>query len=183
MRVIAGTARSLPLVAPPGGTRPTSDAVRESLFNILGKAVFAGPFLDMYAGSGAVGVEALSRGAERCVFVERDRRAVEAIRRNLENTHLTERATVIQGEAQRLIGRVVAEHGPFGIIFLDPPYADAKALALAPDLLSPEALAPGGVLVLQHARRAEISAPRQPDRVRTFGQTALSLYSAPVKEP
>ena len=170
-------------MAPPGGTRPTSDAVRESLFNMLGELIFAGPFVDVYAGSGVVGIEALSRGAQGCVFIERDRRAVEAIRRNLANTHLAERATVIQGEARRLIGRVVAAHGPFGVIFLDPPYADAKALSLGAGLLNLEALAPGGVVVLQHARRAEVPGLPEPDRVRVFGQTALSFYSVPVKEP
>ncbi len=182
MRVIAGSARSLRLAAPPRGTRPTSDAVRESLFGMLGDAILLGSFLDVYAGSGAVGIEALSRGAEVCVFVERDRRAVEAIRRNLENTHLTGRATVVHGEAQRVIGGLIARHGPFGVIFLDPPYADAKALSLAAGLLGSGALAPDGLLVLQHSRRTEVAGLPAPDRVRTFGETALSFYSAPTKE-
>jgi 16S rRNA (guanine(966)-N(2))-methyltransferase RsmD len=184
MRVIAGTAKSLRLVAPSGtATRPTSDAVRESLFSMLGDVIPEGPFLDVYAGSGAVGIEALSRGAEHCVFIERDRRGVEAIRRNLENTHLTERATVMQGEAQRLVGRATADHGPYAVIFLDPPYDDPQALSLAAGLLRPEALAAGGLLVLQHARRAKPADLPPPLRVREFGETALSFYSAPDKEP
>ena len=178
MRVIAGSAKSLRLIVPAGGIRPTSDAVREALFSMLGDAIYAGPFLDLYAGSGAVGIEGLSRGASRCVFVERDRRCVEAIRRNLGNTGLGEGAEVVVGDARRVVARVIAGSGPFGVIFADPPYADVRAVALVGGLAAAESLVPGGILVVQHSWRAALPGP-EPDRVRRFGETALSFYSLP----
>jgi 16S rRNA (guanine966-N2)-methyltransferase len=122
-RVIAGEQGGLRLVAPKGSrTRPTSDRVKESVFGALGSGRLAGAVvLDGYAGSGALGIEALSRGAARACFVDRDPRAVDAIRRNLVTTRLSDRGTVHRrGFAGYLAGRA-PEH-PFDLVFLDPPY-------------------------------------------------------------
>lgn len=183
MRVIAGTARSLRLVVPKGAeVRPTSDAVRETLFNILGGAVAEGAFLDVYAGSGSVGIEALSRGAPRCVFIERDHRCVQAIDRNLENTGLSGSGTVVRGDARRVTDRVVREHGPFRIVFVDPPYGDRSGADVVLGLLAPRALEPAGVLILQRSRRSEVPRLPEPHSTRSFGETELRFYSAPSGE-
>jgi len=118
MRVVAGTARGRRLVSPPGtDTRPTSDRVREAIFNALGSldAVAGSRVLDLFAGSGALGIEALSRGAAAAVFVDLDARAIDAVRANLETTGLD--GTVIRADAYRY------DDGPFDLALLDPPYA------------------------------------------------------------
>lgn len=118
MRVIAGEFRSRRLKALPGsGTRPTPDRLRETLFNIIASRLEGTVFLDAYAGTGAVGIEALSRGAGRAIFVDRRRAAVEVIRENLSLLDLTTRAEVYCGKALTVIERVRAD-----IVFLDPPY-------------------------------------------------------------
>ncbi len=126
MRVIAGTARSLPLQTVAGTeTRPTTDRVKETLFNILNPQLPGCRFLDLYAGSGAIGIEALSRGAREAVFVERSSAAVSCIRKNLEFTHLAERAQVMQADVLacvRQLQRGCEKTGAYDIIFMDPPY-------------------------------------------------------------
>ncbi|MCI8402271.1 MAG: 16S rRNA (guanine(966)-N(2))-methyltransferase RsmD [Lachnospiraceae bacterium] len=124
MRVIAGTARHLPLKTTEGmDTRPTTDRIKETLFNMLGPYLPGCRFLDLFAGSGAIGIEALSRGAEQAVFVENDERALSCIRQNLDFTRLGERARVIGCEATEAIRRLDRPgESPFDIIFMDPPY-------------------------------------------------------------
>lgn len=122
MRVVAGEARGRPLVAPPGNaTRPTSDRVREATFNALHSlgVVEGATVLDLFAGSGAMGIEALSRGAAHATFVDADARALDAVRRNLDATGLADRATVVRGDAARHL----AGAGHVDLAVLDPPYA------------------------------------------------------------
>ncbi len=122
MRVIAGTARSLPLKTVPGNkTRPTTDRIKETLFNMIAPYIPDCRFLDLFAGSGGIGIEALSRGASFAVFVEQDRAALQIIRQNLHFTHLEERAKVMQAEVVRCVSAMKAEHA-FDVIFMDPPY-------------------------------------------------------------
>ncbi len=122
MRVIAGSARSLPLKTVKGsGTRPTTDRIKETLFNMIAPEIPGCRFLDLFSGSGGIGIEALSRGAESAAFVEQDRQAVQVIRQNLHFTHLAEHARVIAGEAVRTV-RAMDGEKPFGVIFMDPPY-------------------------------------------------------------
>jgi 16S rRNA (guanine966-N2)-methyltransferase len=125
MRVVAGSARGRALVAPPGGkTRPTSDRVREAVFNALwSRGVLDGAVaVDLFAGSGALGVEALSRGAAHVTFVDDDRAAVRAVRRNLETCGVIDRATVVAGRAERWLAGL-ASGARFDLAFCDPPYA------------------------------------------------------------
>jgi 16S rRNA (guanine966-N2)-methyltransferase len=140
MRVVAGTARGRPLVAPPGSsTRPTSDRVREAIFNALwARGLPEGASVaDLFAGSGALGVEALSRGATHATFVDRDRAALQAVRRNVETCGFADRATIVAGPVERWLGDLPAPDGPggagrFGVVFCDPPYA----YGAWPDLLA-----------------------------------------------
>ena len=123
MRVIAGSARRLQLETVPGmDTRPTTDKIKETLFNILQPRIGGADFLDLFAGSGAIGIEALSRGAASAVFIENDRRAVTCIKKNLEHTRLSEKAAILPFEAMASLGRLDREGRRFDLIFLDPPY-------------------------------------------------------------
>lgn len=123
MRVIAGRARRLNLVTVPGpGTRPTTDRIKETLFNILQPDIPDCRFLDLFAGSGAIGIEALSRGAAEAVFVEKDPRAVRCIRENLRTTRLEAEARVLECTVASALTRLEREDRPFDVIFMDPPY-------------------------------------------------------------
>ena len=122
MRVIAGSARRLNLVTPKGSTtRPTSDKIKETLFNILSDRLYDINFLDLFSGSGQIGIEALSRGAAYCTFIEKEKSAVSSIRKNLETTHFTGKATVIPYDVQNSLYNIDS-NGGFDIVFMDPPY-------------------------------------------------------------
>ncbi|MEP7081545.1 MAG: 16S rRNA (guanine(966)-N(2))-methyltransferase RsmD [Chloroflexota bacterium] len=177
MRVIAGTAGGLILVAPRGdATRPITDRVKETLFGILGERVPGARVLDLYAGSGAVGIEALSRGAEHATFVERGREALVALRTNLERTGLAGTASVMSVDVERFLAR--AAGGPWDLVVLDPPYAERAIVTPLRDLLPH--LAPGAMVVLKHHWRsgvpdvADLSTTRQ----RRFGETMLTFMEA-----
>lgn len=123
MRVIAGTAKHLRLKTMEGtNTRPTTDRIKETLFNILSYQVEGSRFLDVFAGSGAIGIEALSRGAREAVFVENNRKAAACIRDNLAHTHLEERAVVLQQDVMNALDHLNKKGEAFSIIFMDPPY-------------------------------------------------------------
>lgn len=182
-RVIAGTARGRSLAAPGEGTRPLGDRVKQSLFAILEPVLRDGAFLDLFAGSGAAGIEALSRGADLAVFVERDRRAAQTIERNLRTTgFLGPRARIEPTEAIAWLGRA-AGGGAFAAILVDPPY-DQPAL-LERSLEAVAAAGPGailageGLLAAKHFRGAEPT-PRygllRSVRTTRFGETVLTFY-------
>ncbi|MFN3420304.1 MAG: 16S rRNA (guanine(966)-N(2))-methyltransferase RsmD [Armatimonadota bacterium] len=131
MRVIAGSAKGVRLKSPPHGrVRPTTDRIRTVLFDMLGRLVIGSQFLDLCAGTGAVGIEALSRGAERAVFVELDGRCVETIKANLLLTKLFDRAKIVKGDARRKLPQLLVDGERFDIVFLDPPYGSDLALQL-----------------------------------------------------
>ena len=141
MRVISGQARGLKLKAPEGlETRPTTDRIKESFFNIISPDIYDAEFLDLFGGSGGIGIEALSRGAKRAVFVDESHKSINAIRDNLTRARLTDKAEVIKGNAVSVI-RSLGENGrKFDIIFMDPPYK--KGLVE----LSLEAIKASGIL-------------------------------------
>ena len=178
MRVIAGSAGSIQLKCPRGAhIRPTTDAMRESLFGSLGDRVTDARFADLYAGCGSVGIEALSRGASLCAFVEKDARCMAALTDNLARTRLAERAVPVRGPVEGAWRRVWEAHGPFDIVFADPPYGLASFGALARRLVADEeGMAPGGLVVLQC--RAGEDLPGLPPyvRARRFGETELRYY-------
>lgn len=157
MRVIGGSFRGRSLAGPEGTeTRPITDRVKETLFNILGVrlgtlgAIPPVDVLDVFAGTGSLGIEAVSRGARRCVFIERNRRALRALRDNLTTLGLAEACAIVTDNAWAM--RPPASAGGFGLIFVDPPYADVADLGRTRDLL--ERLAPSlaadGMLVFRH---------------------------------
>ena len=173
MRVIAGTARGVPLQAPRGrGTRPITDRVKETLFAIIGPEVIDAAVLDLYAGSGAIGIEALSRGARLATFVEHGREACAVIRRNLERTRLVDSGTVVGSTVERFLDLPPTE--AYDIVVLDPPYDDPTTPAL--QRLQPHLARPATVVV-KHFWRTEIAAPDWLTAVRSrrFGETALTF--------
>ncbi|MBQ9593817.1 MAG: 16S rRNA (guanine(966)-N(2))-methyltransferase RsmD [Lachnospiraceae bacterium] len=155
MRVIAGTARRTTLVTPAGdGTRPTTDRIKETLFNILAPDLPQTSFLDLFAGSGGIGIEALSRGAAEAVFADHSAEAIRCVNENLRRCHLEERAKVYRGSAMSVLRRLEGAHGPFDIIFLDPPYGrglEREVLAY----LAHSGLADGRTLTIVEARAEE----------------------------
>lgn len=122
MRVVAGSAKGVRLAPVPRGVRPVSDRAREGLFSSLGERVRGARVLDLFAGTGALGVEALSRGATEAVFVERDRAALAALRRNLDLTRLGDRAVVVGVDVRRFVTRDDKNGAPFDLVLADPPY-------------------------------------------------------------
>lgn len=179
MRVIAGTLGGRLLVAPKGqATRPTSDRVREALFSVLGD-VSGLSILDLYAGTGALGIEALSRGAARVVFVENARPALEALRRNISALGLHPSTVVLSTPVLRAV-RSLSAHQPFDLVFADPPYADLADAAEAIELLVEERrCSERGYVVLEHATRD--AAPDLKglgyEATRRYGDTSLSFYA------
>ena len=173
MRVIAGEFRSRRLKSIPGdATRPTPERLRETLFNILALRIEGATFLDAYAGTGAVGIEALSRGARHAFFLERDRHALETIRENLASLGLERRATVVAGPVLVTMARQAAD-----IVFLDPPYNLEREYGAALELL---AEAPPALAVAQHSVRLAIAnayGPLQRTRTVKQGDNALSFFA------
>ena len=179
MRVIAGALGGRSLVAPKGhATRPTSDRVREALFSMLGD-VTGTSVLDLYSGTGALGIEALSRGASRAVFVENARPALEALRRNLETLGLRASSLVVTSPVLRAV-RGLSARGPFDLVLVDPPYADLAEAGQAIELLVDQALCSDTArIVLEHASRD--AAPELHgltcQATRRYGDTSLSFYA------
>jgi len=177
MRVIAGTLGGRRLKAPAGrATRPTSDRVREALFSMLGDLEGAS-VLDLFAGSGALGIEALSRGAGRAVFVERDPRAAGTLRANLESLQLgPERAELRRGEALAAL-RTARERGEhYDLVLIDPPYADAAGLGeKLPALLAP-LLGPGARVVTETDRRTPLWLGLPVETERRYGDTSITIH-------
>ena len=181
MRVIAGSARGRRLKAPPGrGTRPTSDRVREALFSSLRDEVPGAVVLDLFAGTGAVGIEALSRGAAAATFVESDLGVVRVLTENLRTAGVADRAAVQPVRASTFVR--APSGGPFGVVFCDPPYdvAFGAVMELVSVLHTEGALAPVATVVVERDKRdpalAELADPGgllAVDRQRSYGDTVL----------
>ncbi len=189
MRVIAGTYRSRILKSLKGlALRPTSDRLRETLFNVLAPNITGSRFVDLFAGTGAIGIEALSRGAAEVVFIENHAPAVTLIRRNLETLDITNGVTVLAVDALRGLAMLAARKNSgapaFDHIFLDPPYAAAEDYPRVLEFLgSADIMAPGGIVVAEHRRNFDL--PEQPGVLRRFrvlkqGDAALSFYRPPL---
>ncbi len=178
-RVIAGTARSIRLEAPRDGTRPLGDRVKQTLFAILDPDLRGAIVLDLFAGSGAAGIEALSRGAAHATFVERDAAAIKVIKANLERTKLADRATVTKSDVLGWLRDPVRAHAPPAtIVLLDPPYDDSAALIGALEALT-QLVSPTARVVAKHFWRDAPPAHvglLASDRERRFGDTTLTFY-------
>lgn len=181
MRVIAGTAKGIRLESPKGrAIRPTLDRVREALFSILAPRLEGARFLDLFAGTGANGVEALSRGAAWCTFVDHAPVAMSTMARNLQAAKCLDRAERLRlelpGELSVLRGRAA----PYDIVFADPPYGFAQYAPLVTQVRDMALLVEGGVLVVEHASRAPITEAAEGltcSREARYGDTTLSFFS------
>jgi 16S rRNA (guanine966-N2)-methyltransferase len=175
MRVIAGTYGGRTLKAPPGAaTRPTSDRVREALFSILGTRVHDARVLDLFAGSGALGIEALSRGAQSVVFVDNATAAIKAINANLEVLNAT--ARVRQTDVLRFLAHARELGAQYDLVFLDPPYRQAERFARPLSEALPAVLAPGAVAVAESDRRAPLALELPLHDERRYGDTLIRIH-------
>jgi 16S rRNA (guanine(966)-N(2))-methyltransferase RsmD len=182
VRLTGGEARGRRIRGPGSlSIRPTSDRVREALFDVLGARVEGCAFLDVCAGSGAVGIEALSRGARHAVFLERDPRALRLIRDNLRTAIWRGTHEIIPGDAGRCLALLAARGARFQVVFLDPPYDAPRIDALIAAI--GRLLDPGGVLVVEHRSRGGIdlaaeAGPLRRRRTYRHGDTSLTLLAA-----
>jgi 16S rRNA (guanine966-N2)-methyltransferase len=180
MRVLAGALKGQRLVTPKGRTtRPTADQVRIACLDTLMPYLESGPFLDLFAGAGGVGIEALSRGAPSAVFVERDRQATIALDDNLARLGLVERARVLRQDVGRALGLLEREGGTFAVAFLDPPYDSLDGASALAAVARGDCLLPGAIVVAQHATKAPL--PATPGclahwKDRRFGETTLTFF-------
>ncbi|OPX86885.1 MAG: Ribosomal RNA small subunit methyltransferase D [Pelotomaculum sp. PtaB.Bin013] len=182
MRVIAGIAKKRQLKAPRGlQVRPTSDRVKEALFNILGPSITGSSFLDLFAGTGNVGIEALSRGAERAVFVEKDIKNIRIIKNNLNITGLEANARLLCLYVNKAISLLGQEGQAYDLIFIDPPYLKDLASSTLNDIIKNDLLKPGGTIIVESSKRDPI--PRDAVaslrllRQEKYGDTLLSFYN------
>ena len=174
MRIVAGSCKGARIFSPKGrATRPTSDRVREALFQLLGP-IDGAAVLDLFAGSGALGLEALSRGAASAVFVESDRDAVGTIERNVEKLGLPG-ASVIRSDALRFLG---AEEARYDLVFVDPPYELVESLRMPLAKHLPDVLASTGVLVFETAATVEPALPLTVRASRRYGSTRVTIFEA-----
>lgn len=191
MRVISGTFRSRTLTTPAGtATRPTSDRLRETLFNVLAPSIQGARFVDLYAGSGAVGIEALSRGASHVFFAEKATKAIAAIRANLKSLDIKSGTTIETAGVAPLLERLTTGHGEFDILFLDPPYEAVAEYTRTLSTLGSQAwanaLSEDAVIVAEHSRKQDL--PERSGRLartRTLlqGDAALSFYRVQPEMP
>ena len=180
MRIIGGLVKGRNLKSPKGmSTRPTSDRVREALFNILSPRVSGSYFLDLFSGTGAVAIEALSRGAERAVMVEKDRGTAGIILSNLKLCNLTEKAEVLNLDTNRAISVLAGRKVPFDLIFIDPPYKKNFEVTTLEQVQRFDLLADNGILVVESDKNdlppddvGKLTAYRR----EKYGDTALTFY-------
>ena len=182
MRIIAGSRKGHTIQAPKGlSTRPTSDRAREAAFNLIGPVADAS-VLDLFAGSGAMGLEALSRGATSAVFVESDRAACRAIERNLDRLRL--RGTVICEDALRALAAEAAARRRYDLVLLDPPYGSWSPMQTALATYLPAVLGPDGLVVVETESRVEPDLPPLALRTsRRYGAPRITLFQHPVEHP
>ena len=179
MRIIAGAFKGRRLAPVKGRTRPTAAKVREAVFNILGPAVVGVRVLDLFAGTGALGIEAMSRGATAAVFVEDHPEAVKALRRNLEELGLQGQTRVWPLPVAAALKNLAAQGERFGLAFLDPPYGGGTAMAALNVLAELNLLAPGASVVVEHSRRETLpkaSGNLKRTEVRRYGDTQVAFY-------
>jgi 16S rRNA (guanine966-N2)-methyltransferase len=177
MRVIAGRLGGRRLKAPTGTvTRPTSDRVREALFSMLGQ-VEGCHVLDVFAGTGALGIEALSRGATRAVFIERNARAVTVLRANLAALELADDvAAVRHADALAALRGARQRADTYDLVFIDPPYTQAREWANELAAILPSLLSPAARVVVESATRAPLELPLEIERQRSYGDTSITIH-------
>ncbi len=179
MRIIAGSLKGRRLATIKGRMRPTSAKVREAIFNILGPVVLEAKVLDLFAGTGALGLEALSRGAHAVVFVEEHPASLAVLRRNMEKLGLVDRVEVLPLPVKAGLKKLASRQATFDLVFLDPPYGGGLAAATLSDLAVAHILSPSAWVVAEHSRREAL--PETIDalelaEVRRYGDTQVAFY-------
>ena len=158
MRVIAGSARSVPLITPKGfETRPTSDQIKETLFNMLQGYVEGSSFLDLFAGSGQIGVEALSRGAEFAAFIEKSDEAIKCIKANVDKTKFNEKAKILKMEVLAGIRNLEIEKKSFDLVFMDPPYNEGIEQGVLNTLITSKILNEDAIIIVEADKNTDFS--------------------------
>lgn len=182
MRIIAGTAKGRALLGPkePSGIRPTADRVRETLFNVLGQWMHELQVLDLFAGTGALALEALSRGASGAVLVDADRQAVALCRANAERLGFSSQVEVVASKVDQALASLGQKGRSFDLVFIDPPYAAQVSTETVGALVRNAVLAPGARVVVEHDKRELV--PEKIERLsrideRKFGDTVVTVYS------
>jgi 16S rRNA (guanine966-N2)-methyltransferase len=172
MRVVSGECKGISLKAVPGNTtRPTTDKVKEAIFNMIGPYFDGGTGLDLFAGSGGLGIEALSRGLESMIFVDREGKAIKTVHENLEACGLEEKAEVYRNDSERALKAIVKREISFDYIFLDPPYKKQQLMKLMELIGRHSLLKEEGVIVCEHASDIEL-----PDAAGNFVKTKSETY-------
>ncbi|WP_026581527.1 16S rRNA (guanine(966)-N(2))-methyltransferase RsmD [Bacillus sp. J33] len=180
MRVVSGTKKGKILKAVPGSsTRPTTDKVKEAIFNIIGPYFDGGLGLDLFAGSGGLGIEALSRGADKMIFVDRDGKAIQTIYENLRICGLEEQAEVYRNDADRAIKAILKRELAFDYIFLDPPYRRQQLLKILQAIDDKDLLTAGGTILCEHS--SDVTLPESVGRLiqrkhENYGIISISIY-------
>ena len=180
MRVISGSAGGIRLESVKGHEyRPTAERVKEALFNIIGSQLIDASFLDLYAGTGSIGIEALSRGALSCTFVEKSQKAVAIIRRNLDKTGLRDRAQILQCHVFYALNRLAEKRMSFDYIFLDPPYEKGMANRTLKEIssLALKLLTNSGIIIVEESKREKLHLEQNMilSRQETYGDTSISF--------
>lgn len=180
MRVVSGTCKGRTLKGVPGtGTRPTTDKVKESIFNMIGPYFDGGLVLDLFAGSGGLGIEALSRGMDKGIFVDRDYAALQTVKLNLDVCKLSERAEVYKNDSHRALKALIKRELSFDLILLDPPYKKQRLIELLEEISKARVLKEKGYIVCEHSH--DVTLPEQIDglivkRKEVYGIIAITIY-------
>ncbi len=180
MRIIAGSVKGRILYSPKGKhIRPTSDRIKEALFSIIAYWLNGAKVLDLYAGTGSLGIEGLSRGASGAVFVDRDRESVRTIKKNLQITNYTSKATIIQMDADLALTYLAENNFTFDIIFMDPPYGKIEVADMVGKIVLNNLLTQEGIIIIEHSSRDRITvdiAGVELWQRRFYGDSGLSFY-------
>ncbi|RCW50072.1 16S rRNA (guanine(966)-N(2))-methyltransferase RsmD [Paenibacillus prosopidis] len=186
MRVIAGVAKGRTLKAVPGtNTRPTTDKVKEAIFSMIGPYFDGGTALDLFAGTGGLGIEAWSRGIERTVFIDREKISIDIIRQNVQTANMGSAAEIYRNDAERALRALAKREQKFRLVFLDPPYKMTTMDSLMAQLVEYEMLEPEAIIVVEHD-----AANRYPEQMEHFeqlkaakyGDTAVSIYKYYIQD-
>lgn len=180
LRVISGTKKGYKIKAPKGqDTRPTKDRIKESLFNILGDISSESMVLDLYAGSGSIGIEFLSRGACKAYFVDRSYLSVKTIKENLRHTKLEDNSKVMKSDFAKAIGSLDKENIKFNYIFIDPPFGQNLIIKTLKRILEVDILSKDGLIIIEHEKdlilKEKIDSLKRID-YRSYGNECLSFY-------
>lgn len=180
MRVIAGERKGFPLKTPPGmNTRPTTDKVKESIFNMIGPYFDGGLVLDLFAGSGSLGIEALSRGADKAIFVEKDGKAFQVLQDNIKKCRYEQKSELYKTDAARAVKALIKRDIVLDYVFLDPPYKKVEYYDFVLSLISEKKISNEGVIVCEHS--SDVQLPEQfhqfsRKKQEIYGDSVISIY-------